>query len=128
MTNFISDLTNDLFGIDNNLEIISLEEQYQQAFLISEQINNQSRKWQVYFQCLALFAFEEWLYEREPSLTVNTENSSTLQHQYANLIDAVCNLEVGNFQVCLIHSMLLTHEEIAIPREAIDLPEYPAHL
>ena len=76
---------------------------------------------------MALFAFEEWLYEREPSLTVNTENSSTLQHQYANLIDAVCNLEVGNFQVCLIPSMLLTHEEIAIPRAAIDLPEYTAH-
>ncbi len=127
MNNFISDLTNDLFEIDSNLEIINLEEQFQQAFLVSEQINNQLRQWQVYFQCLALFAFEEWLHEREPSLNINRENSSTLQHQYANVIDAVSNLEVGNFKVCLIPSMLLTNEEIAIPRAAIDLPEYTAH-
>lgn len=124
MNNFISDLTNDLFEIDSNLEIINLEEQSQQAFLISEQINNQLRQWQVYFQCLALFAFEEWLHEREPSLTIDRDNSSTLQQQYANVIDAVSNLEVGNFKVCLIPSMLLTNEEIAIPRAVIDLPEY----
>ncbi|MEO1428849.1 MAG: DUF1822 family protein [Cyanobacteria bacterium J06633_8] len=127
MNNFISDLTNDLFEIDSNLEIINLEEQSQQAFLISEQINNQLRQWQVYFQCLALFAFEEWLHEREPSLTIDRDNSSTLQQQYANVIDAVSNLEVGNFKVCLIPSMLLTNEEIAIPRAVIDLPEYTAH-
>lgn len=127
MTNFTSDLTNDFFEIDNNLEIINLEEQSQQAFLISEQINNQFRQWQVYFQCLTLFAFEEWLHEREPSLTINKENSSTLQHHYANVIDAVCNLEIGNFKVCLIPSMLLTNEEIAIPRAVIDLAEYAAH-
>ncbi|MGB3638535.1 MAG: DUF1822 family protein [Rivularia sp. (in: cyanobacteria)] len=127
MTNFTSDLTNDFFEIDNNLEIINLEEQSQQAFLISEQINNQLRQWQVYFQCLALFAFEEWLHEREPSLTINKENSSTLQYQYANIIDAVCNLEIDNFKVCLIPNMLLTNEEVAIPRAVIDLPEYAAH-
>ncbi|MBV6627284.1 MAG: DUF1822 family protein [Rivularia sp. (in: Bacteria)] len=127
MSNFTSDFTNDLFDIDNNLEIINLEEQLQPAFVIGTQINNQLRQWQVYFQCLALFAFEEWLQEREPSLTVNTDNLSTLQQQYANLIDAASNLEVGNFKVCLIPSMLLTNEEIAIPRAVIDLPEYTAH-
>ncbi|MDY6898940.1 MAG: DUF1822 family protein [Cyanobacteriota bacterium] len=127
MNNFTSDLTNDLFEIENNLEIINLEEQLQQAFLISEQINNQLRQWQVYFQCLALFAFEEWMQEREPSLTINKENSSTLQYQYANIIDAVCNLRIGNFKVCLIPSLLLTNEEIAIPRAVIDIPEYVAH-
>ena len=127
MTNFISDLTNDLFEVDNNLEIINLEEQLQPAFLISEKINNPLRKWQVYFQCLALFAFEEWLQEREPRLTLEKENSSTLQYQYANLIDAIFNLKVGNFKVCLIPCMLLTNEEVAIPRAVIDLPEYTAH-
>ena len=127
MDNFISDLTNDLFEVDNNLEIINLEEQLQPAFLISEKSNNPLIKWQVYFQCLALFAFEEWLQEREPRLTLDKENSSTLQYQYANLIDAVFNLKVGNFKVCLIPCMLLTNEEVAIPRAVIDLPEYTAH-
>ncbi|MEM9506106.1 MAG: DUF1822 family protein [Cyanobacteria bacterium P01_E01_bin.35] len=75
MDNFISDLTNDLFEVDNNLEIINLEEQLQPAFLISEKSNNPLIKWQVYFQCLALFAFEEWLQEREPRLTLDKENS-----------------------------------------------------
>ena len=128
MTNFITDLTNDLFGIENTQEIINLDiEQLQQAVLASEQINNQYRQLQVYFQYLTLFAFEEWLCQREPSLTLHKEESSTLKHEYANVIDAVCNLEVGNFKVCLIPSMLLMDGEVAIPRAAIELPEYAAH-
>ena len=128
MTNFITDLTNDLFGIENTQEIINLDiEQLQQAVLASEQINNQYRQLQVYFQYLTLFAFEEWLCQREPSLTLYKEQSSTLKHQYANVIDAACNLEVGNFKVCLIPSMLLIDEEVAIPRAAVELPEYVAH-
>ena len=128
MTNFITDLTNDLFGIENTQEIINLDiEQLQQAVLASEQINNQYRQLQVYFQYLTLFAFEEWLCQREPSLTLYKEQSSTLKHEYANVIDAVCNLEVGNFKVCLIPSMLLIDEEVAIPRAAVELPEYVAH-
>ena len=128
MTNFITDLTNDLFEIDDIQGIINLEtEQLQQAVLVSEQINNQDRQWQVYFQCLTLFAFEEWLCQREPSLTLHKEESSTLKHQYANVIDAVCNLEIGDFKVCLIPSMLLMNGEVAIPRAVIDLPEYAAH-
>ncbi|MBV6622463.1 MAG: DUF1822 family protein [Rivularia sp. (in: Bacteria)] len=128
MTNFITDLTNDLFGIENTQEIINLDiEQLQQAVLASEQINNQYRQLQVYFQYLTLFAFEGWLSQREPSLTLYKEQSSTLKHQYANVIDAVCNLEVGNFKVCLIPSMLLMDEEVAIPRAAVELPEYVAH-
>ncbi|MEO1376488.1 MAG: DUF1822 family protein, partial [Cyanobacteria bacterium J06635_10] len=91
------------------------------------QINNQHRQWQVYLQCLTLFAFEEWLYQREPNLTINKERSSILQHQYANVLDTVCNLEVGCFKVCLIPSLLLTNEEVAISRAVIDLPEYVAH-
>ncbi|MEO1430789.1 MAG: DUF1822 family protein [Cyanobacteria bacterium J06633_8] len=128
MTDFITDLTNDLFEIDDIQGIINLEtEQLQQAVLVSEQINNQYRQWQVYFQCLTLFAFEEWLCQREPSLTLHKEESSTLKHQYANVIDAVCNLEIGDFKVCLIPSMLLMNGEVAIPRAVIDLPEYAAH-
>ncbi|MEM9926021.1 MAG: DUF1822 family protein [Cyanobacteria bacterium P01_D01_bin.50] len=127
MTNSMEDLTKDLFEIDDIQEIINLStEQLQEAVLISEQINNQYRQWQVYFQCLTLFAFEEWLQEREASLTIDKEQSSTLQHQYANVLDTVCNLEIGDFKVCLIPSMLLTNEEVAIPRAVIDLPEYAA--
>jgi len=123
------DLTNDLFEIDDSKEIINLEtEQCQQAFLFSEELNNHKlRQWQVYFQCLTLLAFEEWLYQREPSLTIVREQSSTLQYEYANVLDAVCNLEIGNFKVCLLPSLLLTNDEIAIPRTVIDLPEYTAH-
>lgn len=127
MTNFITDLTNDLFEIENIQEIINLEaEQLEQAVVIGEEINNQYRRWQVYFQCLTLFAFEEWLQEREPSLILAKEQSSTLQPKYANVIDAVCKLEIGDFKVCLIPSMFLTNEA-AIPKAVIDLPEYAAH-
>lgn len=128
MTNSIGGLTNDLFEVNNDLEIINLEaQQLEQAFSLSEQLNNQTRQWQVYIQLLSLFAFEEWLHQREATLTINKDKSTVLQNQYANVFDAVSNLEIGNFKVCLLPSILLANEEVAIPRAVIDLAEYAAH-
>ncbi|HEY9296875.1 MAG TPA: DUF1822 family protein, partial [Phormidium sp.] len=44
-----------------------------------------------------------------------------------NAIDAVFNLRVGEFKVCLIPTITLTDKEVTIPRAVVDLPEFTAH-
>jgi hypothetical protein len=126
--NSLSDLTDDWVEFENFTETIPLEpEQFDQAGELSDRIGNEARKWQVYLQALALLSFEEWLQQREPEISVNRERASVLQPQYANAIDAVCNLNVGEFKVCLIPTISFTDEEVIIPRAVRDLPEFTAH-
>jgi hypothetical protein len=126
--NSLSDLTNDWVEFENLTETIPLEpEQFDHAVELSEQIGNEARKWQVYLQALALLSFEEWLQQREPEISVNREHASVLQPQYANAINAVCNLNVGEFKVCLIPNISFSDEEVIVPRAIIDLPEFTAH-
>ncbi|MUG91337.1 DUF1822 family protein [Scytonema sp. UIC 10036] len=128
MTNYLSEFTKDLFEFQRNSEIIDLEpEQPEKALDISQKFQNVNRRWQVYCQALALFAFEEWLHQREPNLHINKEQSSLARLYYANVIDAVCHLRIGEFKVCLIPKTLLVDEEVTIPRAVIDLPEFAAH-
>ena len=128
MTIYLTDLTDDFIEFEGLTETISLEpEQYDEALELSNQVVNEAGKWQIYLQTLALFSFEEWLKKREPEMPVQREQASVLQPQYANVIDAVCNLRVGEFKVCLIPSISFSDEEIAIPRAVVDLPELIAH-
>lgn len=97
-----------------------------QAVQLSSRIASETRQWQTYLNALALFGFEQWLSERASEIPVNQEHCSILQPQYANVIEAVCNLRVGEFNLCLLTTGTLT-DEVVIPRAAIDLPEYTAH-
>ena len=126
--NYLSDITDDWVEFEELTETITLEpEQLEQALELSNQVGHEARGWQVYLQALALLGFEEWLQKREPEISVQREYSSVLQSQYANVIDAVCNLRVGEFKVCLIPTISFTDEEITISRATVDLPELIAH-
>ncbi|MBD2088250.1 DUF1822 family protein [Coleofasciculus sp. FACHB-542] len=126
--NYLTDLTDDWVELEELPETIPLEsEQFDQAVQLSNQVGNEDRKWQIYLQALSLFSFEEWLRKREPEIYLDKEHSSVLQPQYANAIDAVFNLRIGEFKVCLIPTITLTDKEITIPRAAVDLPEFAAH-
>jgi len=126
--NSLSNLTDEWVEFENLTETIPLEpEQFDQAGELSEQIGNKARKWQVYLQALALLSFEEWLQQREPEISLERERASVLQPQYANAINAVCNLNVGEFKVCLIPNISFSDEEVIVPRAIIDLPEFTAH-
>ncbi|MBD1893389.1 DUF1822 family protein [Coleofasciculus sp. FACHB-129] len=126
--NYLTDLTDDWVELEELPETIPLEsEQLDQAVQLSNQVGNEDRKWQIYLQALSLFSFEEWLRKREPEIYLDKEHSSVLQPQYANAIDAVFNLRIGEFKVCLIPTITLTDKEITIPRAAVDLPEFAAH-
>lgn len=126
--NYLTDLTEDWVEFENSSETITLEpEQLKQALELSNQVGDEARKWQVYLQALALLSFEEWLQQREPEISIERESSSVWQPQYANAIDAVCNLKIGEFKVCLIPTISFTDEEVIVPRAVVDLPEFTAH-
>lgn len=125
--NLLTDSANDFFEFEGELELIALEsEQVEIALEMSRRMRNDSRRWQVYQQNLALIAFENWLHKREPRISINRENPF-LQPQYSNVVDAVCNLRTGKFKVCLI-PFSFTDVEVAVPRAVVDLPEFAAHL
>ena len=85
------------------LESFWLEnEDFEEAKMISKQVNNEVSHDQSYLNCLALFGFKRWLEERVNQLPIITENCSVYQPDYANLIDTVCNLRVGEFNLCII--------------------------
>ena len=110
------------------LEAVELEpEHFQQAAQISNQIIDESDKWQTYLNSLSLAGFEQWLKERKPELQVNKNKCSILQPQYAREINAVCNLQVEELTVCLIHIDALHEGFVNLPKAAVDLPEFVAH-
>jgi hypothetical protein len=120
---------------DDRLEFETLETEaitltsisIQQAIQLSSKIPNQKRQWQAYFNILALFAFTEWVTERIPEISIVQENSSILQPEYANFIEGVCNLQIGEFKICLLTIGSLTDDEIYLPRPALEIPEFTAH-
>ena len=125
---YLTDLTDDWVEFEELTETIPLEpEQLDQAVELSSQVGNEDRKWQIYLQALTLLSFEEWLRKREPEMSLDREHSSVVQPKYANEIDAVFNLRVSEFKVCLIPNITLTDKEATIPRAVVDLPEFTAH-
>lgn len=102
-------------------------ENINQAVELSFKIPNEQRQWRTYLNVLALSAFEEWLSLRAPEFNLNQEDCTILQPAIANVIDAVANLQVGEFKLCLITTSSFTDEEINVPRAVIDLPEFIPH-
>ncbi|MBD2771957.1 DUF1822 family protein [Iningainema tapete] len=107
--------------------IILSPDEINQAVEFSSQINNSTYQWQTYLNVLALFAFEQWLKERDNSLSINREQCTVFQPAIANAISTVSNLQVGEFKLCLIATGSLTDEEVLITRAVVDLPEYLTH-
>ncbi len=100
----------------------------QQAAELSSQMLGSSRQWQTYLNALALYAFEQWLKERTPELPIDRENCSLMQPAVANAIaEGVCNLQVGDFKLCLLPIGSSIENILVLPRAVIELSEYVAH-
>ncbi|NEQ35307.1 MAG: DUF1822 family protein [Okeania sp. SIO3I5] len=106
-------------------EISLKSENIEAALELVSNIKDSEQKWQTYIHALAFFACEEWLAERAPELSINKNDCSIFQPEYANLIPAVSNIKVGDFKVCLIVANL--SEQVNIPNSIITLPEFTAH-
>lgn len=102
-------------------------ESVDQAVELSANVPNEQQQWRTYLNVLALSAFEQWLDFRAPELTINRESCTILKPEIANTIDAVCNLQVDQFKLCLIATGNLTDEEVTVPRGVVDLPEFIPH-
>ncbi len=129
MTNYSNNLNNVLLDFDTlPIESLPLEQgQIEQAIKVSNNIVNEQKQWDTYINALALFAFESWLDLRAPELQINSNKCSIWQPSYANVIDGVFNLEVGQFKLFLLAVGNMTDEFVTIPRAVVDLPEYAAH-
>lgn len=102
-------------------------ESINKAVEFSLNIPNEQQQWRTYLNRLALDAFEEWLSLQASELTINQQQCTVLQPEMANVIDAVCHLQVAQFKLCLITTGSLTDEEVTLPRAVVDLPEFIPH-
>lgn len=126
MTNFSTKPWFDFERLPTTAIILS-PEAINQAVEISSQIKNTFQQWQTYLNGLALFAFEQWLQERDDSFTISREQCTLLQPAIANVLPVVDKLEVNEFKLCLIAIGSLTDEEVTLPKVVVDLPEYVPH-
>ncbi|MGB3405745.1 MAG: DUF1822 family protein [Microcoleaceae cyanobacterium] len=101
--------------------------QINQALTLSQNSLDSSQQWQVYLNALGVFGLENWLEENSSDLTLNTENCSLYQPELHLTSEAVCQLQVNQFKVCLLTVGSLTDEVVTVPRMVLDLPEYTAH-
>ncbi|MEM9806312.1 MAG: DUF1822 family protein [Cyanobacteria bacterium P01_D01_bin.56] len=130
MTNQSSHLIQDLVLAELETKVVFIElepEHLDQALMISQRIQRTSRQWPGYVQALALCGFQDWLQQREPELDVKPKACTTYQPAYANVIDAVGNLQVGEFKVCLLPVIGFDEKTATLPRPVVELPDFIAH-
>ncbi len=109
-------------------DITLTEEQINRAAQTSQDIINPQQQWQTYLNALALEGFRDWLAERDSNLIVDSSSCSLTQSYYANYIDGVFNLEVGDYRICLLTDGVTVDELLTFPRAILELPQYAAHL
>jgi hypothetical protein len=108
--------------------MISLEPaMIEQAMVNSRSISNPDQQWQTYLNTLALFGVEQWFHQQVENTASNQEQASILLPPYARVIPAVCHVVANGFKLCLIATASQPDEEVAIPRAAIELPEFISH-
>lgn len=108
-------------------QLIELEsEDFDFAKKTSSQLRDEVHKWQAYINALALRSFEKWLSERIDYPDINQDDCSIFQ-RYPQEINAVCNLRIGEFKLCLLGKESMLDEIVAIPKAVLDQPELVAH-
>ncbi len=110
----------------NETRIELLPEHFQKAARLSQSIHLSEQRWQVYLCALGVLGFEQWFTERAPDLQFQSDRASIWQPAYANLFVAACNIQIGDFKVCLLTSNNLTNQH-SIPFAVLDIPDFAAH-
>ncbi len=129
MNNTALDLSEIMLGFESfNTDTVEiLPHQIRQALDLSQPMINPSQQWWVYLNALGLSGFENWLEEHSSDLTLNTEHCSLYQPELSTHLEAVCQLMVNQFKVCLLTVGSFTDEVVTVPQMVLDLPEYAAH-
>jgi len=103
-------------------------DQMASAVALSQAEPHPERQWRIYLHGLALQGFTQWLQDRDPDLSLRTEQVSLRDPAYAHAIDAVCGLQVGELRLCLLTSGTLVDSLVSLPKAAVDLPDWAAQL
>ncbi len=108
-------------------EVIWLEtDHFAQATTLSQNFSGEALQWQNYVNALALLGFRQWLSEKIPEQFSNLDHTSNAQLA-ANFNAGVCQLQIGEFKLCLIATEHVLDEVVQIPRAAIFDPTWAAH-
>lgn len=99
---------------------IALEpEQIEQAIQLSK-LSTPEQQWQTYLNALALFGFEAWLTDRDPELIIEKDH-------FINNKNAICQIKIGEFKICLLAQGILDDENVIIPSAVLDSPDDLSH-
>ncbi|MEB3355114.1 MAG: DUF1822 family protein [Synechococcales bacterium] len=101
--------------------------QVSQATALSQTVSHPQQQWQVYLHSLALTVVKEWLAEWATDLVVTDRDCSLLHPPLANLIEAACNLKIGDFRLCLLATGSVVGPSVWVPRAALELPAFIPH-
>ncbi|NJL46411.1 MAG: DUF1822 family protein [Leptolyngbyaceae cyanobacterium SM2_5_2] len=111
------------------IQTITLSQhQVEQAVEISDRVITEPRQWQTYLNALALFALQGWFTEQTPDLVLDWQQCSILKPQYANVIEAVYDLKINDFKLCLMAIGSPMEAVIKLPRAVVDLADFRSHL
>ncbi|MBE9116059.1 DUF1822 family protein [Lusitaniella coriacea LEGE 07157] len=97
-----------------------LDSHIDRAIQLSGEIEEPAQQWQGYLNGLAMFAFEQWLLDRAPDISVSRE-------QCGDCLDIAAQLRVQGFKLYLMATGSLGDDAIAIPQDLVDT-ERAAHL
>jgi hypothetical protein len=106
-----SDLSLD-FAVSSVDTVALTPEQIEQAAQLADVLPPGEQQWQTYLNTLARLGFELWLNQRSPELVLE-------QSDFHNILNAICQLKIGEFKLCLLTQGTLDDGTIAIPRAAI---------
>ena len=123
------DFMNESFELEGlSPDTIALSsEQVDHALELSQRSPDPNNRWQVYLTALALSGFEQWLHQRDGKLQAQRSHCTILAPQFADATTAACNLQIGEFRLCIIGTESLFDDSVAIPQAAIDSPDSIAH-
>jgi Protein of unknown function (DUF1822) len=114
MTNYLD------FNVSSIDTIALTPEQIMQAAQMANSLSELEQQWINYLNNLALIGFESWLSQRMPEIILNQDNNTSISN-------AICQLEIGDFKICLLTQGTLDDEMIAIPSQVIDIDRNTAH-
>lgn len=108
-------------------EVIWLEtDHFAQATALSHDFADENLQWQNYLNALALLGFNQWLSEKNPEQATNLNHASIAQLA-THFVAGVCQLQIGEFRLCLIATEHVLDEVVSIPRSVIVDPKLAAH-
>lgn len=112
MTNFSDPL---LHFTASPLDAITLtNEQIQQAIQWASTQSEPREQIQMYLNNLAMLGFESWLNQRDSQLILE-------RNQFKYTLNAVCQLKIDQFKICLLTQGILDDEIVTLPSSAIIL-------